>query len=142
MKKKMLLEAQKRLGILLDMGLKDEVTNVFEEHSLEYLTKETTLLGVGIINFSFDDADDLKNVKELFEEQYDCLVYYGILTSTSIGQLISFFYVSHNEEEWEDDVKELKEGYPFVYVWNREEEFGEFGSIQIKMEQGAMVRVA
>lgn len=89
MKKKMLLEAQKRLGILLDMGLKDEVTNVFEEHSLEYLTKETTLLGVGIINFSFDDAEDLKNVKELFEEQYDCLVYYGILTSTSNDKCLS-----------------------------------------------------
>ena len=37
---------------------------------------------------------------------------------------------------------ELKEGYPYAYVWNREEEFGEIGSIQIKMEQGGLVRVA
>lgn len=33
MEEKMVLEAQTRLGILLDMGLKDEVTNVFEKHS-------------------------------------------------------------------------------------------------------------
>lgn len=35
-----------------------------------------------------------------------------------------------------------KEGYLYAYVWNREEEFGEIGSIQIKMEQGGLVRVA
>lgn len=39
-------------------------------------------------------------------------------------------------------LQQLKEGYPYAYVWNREEEFGEIGSIQIKMEQGGLVRVA
>ena len=39
-------------------------------------------------------------------------------------------------------VAQLKEGYPYAYVWNREEEFGEIGCIQIKMEQGGLVRVA
>ena len=38
--------------------------------------------------------------------------------------------------------KELKEGYPFAYVWNRDDEFGEFGSVGIKMEQGGLVRTA
>ena len=42
----------------------------------------------------------------------------------------------------EEGKKRLKEGYPYAYVWNREEEFGEIGSIQIKMEQGGLVRVA
>lgn len=41
-----------------------------------------------------------------------------------------------------EDRRELKEGYPYAYVWNCEEEFGEIGCIQIKMEQGGLVRVA
>lgn len=69
-------------------------------------------------------------------------MYYGVLSNTACGQLLTLLYVSHNEEEWEDDRKELKEGYPFVYVWNRDDEFGEFGSVGIKMEQGGLVRTA
>ena len=70
------------------------------------------------------------------------LVYYGVLTTTIMGQFLSLLFVSRYEEEWEDDRRELKEGYPYAYVWNREEEFGEIGCIQIKMEQGGLVRVA
>ena len=75
-------------------------------------------------------------------KDYDCLVYYGVLTTTTMGQFLSLLFVSRYEDEWEDDRRELKEGYPYAYVWNREEEFGEIGSIQIKMEQGGLVRVA
>lgn len=64
------------------------------------------------------------------------------MTSTIMGQFLSLLFVSRYEEEWEDDRRELKEGYPYAYVWNREEEFGEIGCIQIKMEQGGLVRVA
>lgn len=67
---------------------------------------------------------------------------YIIPLQTTIGQFLSLLFVSRYEEEWEDDRRELKEGYPYAYVWNREEEFGEIGSIQIKMEQGGLVRVA
>ena len=142
MKKKMLLEAQKRLGILLEMGLWDEVTKIFEKKNVACLSKEMVLFGVSGINFTFDEMPEFKEVKEQFEEQYECLVYYGILSTTNVGQFLTLLYVSHNEEEWEDDVRELKEGYPFAYVWNREEEFGEFGSVGIKMEQGGLIRVA
>ena len=70
------------------------------------------------------------------------VAYYGVLTTTTMGQFFSLLFVSRYEEEWEYDRRELKEGYPYAYVWNREEEFGEIGSIQIKMEQGGLVRVA
>lgn len=85
---------------------------------------------------------EFKAIKENFEKDYDCLVYYGVLTTTTMGQFLSLLFVSRYEEEWEDDRRELKEGYPYAYVWNREEEFGEIDPIQIKMEQGGLVRVA
>ena len=101
----------------------------------------SSINGCGI-NFTFDEMPEFKAIKEKFEKDYDCLVYYGVLTTTTIGQFLSLLFVSRYEEEWEDDRRELKEGYPYAYVWNREEEFGEIGSIQIKMEQGGLVRVA
>ncbi len=60
-----------------------------------------------------------------------------------MGQFLSLLYVSHYEEEWEDDRRELQEeGLSAAYVWNVEERFGEIGFIQVKMAQGGLVRVA
>ena len=142
MQKKMVEEGKKRLNILLEMGLWDEVTKAFEKNGTTCLSEAKSLFGVCGINFTFDEMLEFKAIKEKFEKDYDCLVYYGVLTTTIMGQFLSLLFVSRYEEEWEDDRRELKEGYPYVYVWNREEEFGEIGSIQIKMEQGGLVRVA
>lgn len=142
MQKKMVEECKKRLGILLDMGLWDEVTKAFEKNGTTCLSETKVLFGVCGINFTFDEMPEFKAVKEQFEERYECRVYYGVLSDTACGQLLTLLYVSHDEEEWEDDRRELKEGYPFAYVWNRDEEFGEFGSVGIKMEQGGLVRTA
>lgn len=124
------------------MGLWDEVTKIFKEKSVAFLSHKMVLFGVSGINLTFDEMPEFKVIKEQFEEQYECLVYYGVLTTTEHGQYLSLLHVSHHEEEWEDDRRELKDGYPFAYVWNREDEFGEFGSIQIKMVQCGLIRVA
>ncbi len=142
MQKKMVEEGKKRLNILLEMGLWDEVTKAFEKNGTTCLSEAKILFGVCGINFTFDEMLEFKAIKEKFEKDYDCLVYYGVLTTTIMGQFLSLLFVSRYEEEWEDDRRELKEGYPYAYVWNREEEFGEIGCIQIKMEQGGLVRVA
>lgn len=62
---------------------------------------------------------------------------------TSIGRMHSYLYVSSNEEEWEQDRQDLKDGCPIVYVENVDDELlSEFGSIGIEPRNGGVVRTA
>lgn len=67
MQKKMVEECKKRLGILLDMGLWDEVTKAFEKNGTTCLSEIKVLFGVCGINFTFDEMPEFKAVKEQFE---------------------------------------------------------------------------
>lgn len=78
-----------------------------------------------------------------FEKKYGYLVYHVIDNPTSIGRMHSYLYVSSNEEEWEQDQQDLKDGCPIVYVENVDDEIlSEFGSIGIKPRSGGVIRTA
>lgn len=68
------------------------------------------------------------------------------LTHTEFGAHYSLFYVDMNqtEEDWNVEKRDIKENYPYVYVYNADEPlFSEFGSIGIKKGiMGGIVRVA
>lgn len=73
----------------------------------------------------------------------DALVYYTILSHTSIGPMLSILYVSNEKDEWEDDRKILKEHTPLAYVCNFDDpDCSEFGYIQIAQAFGGVYRVA
>lgn len=77
-----------------------------------------------------DFFDDLYLKIQEFERKYNSIVYLVLVSHTSFGTLCDFFYVSDHQEEWENDKKDLKDGYPFVYVYNMDEEdYSEFGGI-------------
>ena len=59
MQKKMVEEGKKRLNILLEMGLWDEVTKAFEKNGTTCLSEAKVLFGVCGINFTFDEMPDL-----------------------------------------------------------------------------------
>lgn len=100
----------------------------------------------GILNLSLNAAlyylndEQLARVQE-FEQQYHVLVYHVIHNYTQFGELLSFLYVSQHTEEWEYDRRDLKEGYPFVYVANLTDEIcSEFGHIEIRPCVGGVIR--
>ena len=83
-----------------------------------------------------------RQVSEL-EEDYQGIVYYAILSNTSIGQMFSVFFVSEDTSTWSDDWQELKDGYQFVYVFNLDNPmFSEFGTIAFQPVFGGLVRTA
>ncbi len=101
----------------------------------------------GILNLSLNAAlyylndEQLARVQE-FEQQYHVLVYHVIHNYTQFGELLSFLYVSQHTEEWEYDRRDLKEGYPFVYVANLTDEIcSEFGHIEIRPCVGGVIRI-
>lgn len=87
------------------------------------------------------DEDQKKMVKE-FEEEYGCVVYHVIQTSTTIGKMLSFLYVSKNKEEWEYDMEDLMQGCPYAYVINLDADWcSEIGPIQVAPRFGGVVRL-
>lgn len=78
-----------------------------------------------------------------FEEKYNSVVYHVIHSYTEFGELLAFLYVSDDEDEWEYDRANLKDGYACAYVENLDDGFcSEFGSIGIKSQLGGLVRTA
>ena len=83
----------------------------------------------------------LKKIRE-FEEETGSLVYAVTHEMTEFGELYDFLIVSKDEEEWEDTLEDVKEGYAFVYVWNKTVDYcSEFGTIAVKSFGGGIARV-
>ncbi len=78
-----------------------------------------------------------------FEEKHNVTVYHVIYTNTSFGKLLNYMYVSNNQDEWELDIDDIKQGYALVYVNNlSDDNCSEFGSIGIKNVFGGLIRTA
>ena len=140
MQKKMALEGKKRLQILQDMGLWDEVVEFWEKGTACF-SKPMNMFGefTGVI-FTFNEDEKLKVVKEQLEEEKGFKVYYGIYDETVFGRLILFFKISSCEEDWEMEQNAIKNGYVDVYCYNLDEEDGEYGSIGFKVANGGLIR--
>lgn len=104
----------------------------------------------GVINvsenpygFLYWTDEEIDQAITKFEEEFTAIVYHVNFFNSNFGKLYSFFYVSQHKEEWEMDRKDLKEGYPIVYVYNKDDEYcSELGSIGIKVVNGGVVRTA
>lgn len=83
----------------------------------------------------------LKKIKE-FEAEYESIVYAVTHTFTQFGELYEFLCISKYEEEWEDTLANIKDGYVWSYVWNKTDEWcSEFGTIAVKSFGGGIARV-
>ena len=103
----------------------------------------------GIVNMSETRGflywldDEQKEYVSDFEEEHNALVYHVIHNYTEVGEMLTFLYVSDDEDEWGYDRDDLKAGYACAYVKNlNEDAFSEFGSVGIKPEFGGLVRTA
>lgn len=79
-----------------------------------------------------------------FEKEHEGYkVYHLIHNITDFGELYNIFYVSTEENEWEQDKEDLKQDYAFVYVYNKSADWcSEFGSIAIKKNIGGLIRIS
>lgn len=88
-------------------------------------------------------TDEQRKIVREFEQEYNALVYFATTSYTNFGKLDSFLYVSDYEEEWKDDVEDLKDGYLYAYVYNHDiPEFSEIGSIRVQPMCGGLIRIA
>lgn len=88
---------------------------------------------------------DLALKVEELKLRYNLHTYLIQLTHFEFGDVYSFFYVPLEEEEfWEQDKKDLKSHYQYVYAYNASEPMcSEFGEIAFsKGRMGGIVRTA
>lgn len=138
MKEKMVAEGQKRLEMLLEMGLWDEVLRYWEKGT-PCFSQPTDMFGaVTGINFTFNENIKLKEVKERLEEEKGFLAYYGVYMGTMFGKMLFLFKVSAYEEDWEMERNALKKGYAEVYCYNLNQQEGEFGSVGFQVADGGI----
>lgn len=125
-------EALKRMKLL---NLYPNIVKEFEKENIVNLSENG--------GFLYWLNSEQKEIVSEFEKEHDALVYHVIHDFTAFGELLTFLYVSDYEEEWEDDVNDLKDGYSCAYVKNLSDDFcSEFGSICFRQQFGGLVRTA
>ena len=96
--------------------------------------------GVGAL---YELNPDEQKIVDEFEKKYGALVYHMIHNQFEFGECYTILYVSKYEEEWQEDLEDVSNGYAMSYVKNIDApECSEFGTVAIKPNIGGLVRVS
>ena len=83
------------------------------------------------------DEEEQEIVKE-FEEVYNVLVYHVIKTHTmDFGEIYDLLYIDENENCWDEEKEEIKEGVVRSYTVSP---FSESGRICVELKNGGLIR--
>lgn len=108
---------------------KDGTVTLFERFGGYYITED-------------QEPELLKKIRE-FEAEYGSIVYAVTHEMYEFGECYSFLIVSKYEEEWGETLEEVKDGYAFSYVWNKDDEWcSEFGTVFVRSFGGGIARVS
>ena len=106
---------------------KDGTITLFEGFGGYYISEDT-------------EPELLKRIKE-FEAEYESIVYAVTHEFFEFGECYSFLIISKYEDEWEDTLRGVQDGYAFAYVWNKDDDYcSEFGDVFIKSFGGGIAR--
>ena len=141
LRNKQKLEAIERLKILQnEYGVHPNVLKEFKADETIYYSETINKFFAGVLYWLHNKDEFVAKVKEI-EEKRNIYVYHCILTHTNFGDLLTMLYISENENYWNDERKELKDGYAGAYVWNMSFELdSEFGDVGIAGANGGLIR--
>lgn len=69
-------------------------------------------------NDRFDDNQKFKNILNDVEAKYNVHVFYGIFASEISSDELVFLTVSNNQDEWAEELHNLKFHKPKAYIYN------------------------
>ena len=144
LKTKQIEEATKRLEILQKMGLHENVLSEWKTEQTVHFSEYQKFCGIEVGTlYWLKNEDEFMNRVQAFEQKYNALVYHCTLNYTQFGKLLTLFFVSKYEKEWNRDKEELKQQNPLAYVCNLDDDLcSEFGSILFKLANGGIIRTA
>lgn len=130
-KKEMKKEAINRMKILqLHQNVLDDFINENK------LNKSDSPLGT----LYWLDEEEIKIVKD-FEQRHNVLVYHVIHTFSNLGETYELLFVTNEKEEWENEKRDLKNGFAFAQVIVIDyEPNSEMGYIGVEAKNGGIIR--
>lgn len=135
-------ECFRRMKVL---GLSDFVVNDFMDKKEVYMSVYLNNILDAVIQKPSNDI--LKAVKE-FEKEYGGIVYHIQSVNTDVGELLTFFYVSAHQEEWDTDLipetQDNGQNYIFTYAYVKNltiPEYSEFGGVGVIPSSGGVRRI-
>lgn len=132
-------EAIKRLEILQqNYSINSNILKEFRENERIYCSQDKLKATNGIITLLSNNKEYVNAVKKV-EMEWDIFVYHCVLTHKDNEDILTMFYVSDTEEEWEEDKEYLLEGETNVYVYNlNNDEQTQFEAVQINKKDGSL----
>lgn len=116
--------------------------NIIEDAINQFIEDDIVMVSDNPFGMLYWLNDDYKKLVAEFETEYNGLVYIANYCVTEFGRLLSLFYVSDYDEEWEMDNEDIAEGYAMVYCINLDcTDFSEFGSIAYESINGGIKRI-
>lgn len=139
LKEKQKEEALKRMKML---SLMSNVIKDFEKNGKVYYSERQNAMFNAILYWVDNEPKFAKIIQEK-EKKNNILVYHCQLTHTQFGDLLSLLFVSDDEDNWEDERQELRNGIAYCYVANLDCEYdSDWGTIGIKPSMGGVLRTA
>lgn len=94
-------------------------------------------------HWAYQEPELIDKIKE-FEDSHNALVYAVTHEFTDFGECYDFMFVPNCKDEWDDLVIDMhnKTFCVFAYVWDKDDEWSEFGDIIIKSMYGGIRRIA
>ena len=135
-------EAIERLKILQEeFMVHKNVLKEFKEDETIYYSENLGGAFSGILYWLRNKKEFVEKVKEI-EKTRNLYIYHCILNHyRDIGDVLTMLYVSEDEEFWEYEREELKDGYASAFVWDISFElYSEFGDVGIYGVNGGLVR--
>lgn len=68
------------------------------------------------LNEGQEEYNEMIQLKEEFEKEYNATVYLIQITHTEFGRAIAMLYVGEEKEYWQEDMEDLKQKYARAYV--------------------------
>lgn len=133
-------EATHRLQLLEKLyKMHQNVLTEFTSDETIYYSEKINKSFCGILYWLNNKQEYVDAVKEI-EQKYNIYVYHCILSHTEFGDLLDMLFVSSAQEEWEQEIEELKTGYVESYCYVFDGDTSEFGTIKIKGINGGLTR--
>ena len=133
-------EATHRLQLLEKLyKMHQNVLREFTADEIIYYSERINKSFSGILYCINNKQKYVDAVKEI-EQKYNIYIYHCILSHTEFGDVLDMLFVSSAQEEWEQEIEDLKSGYVQSYCYVLNGDSSEFGTIKIKGINGGLTR--
>lgn len=114
---------------------------IIEDAIKQFEDSGAVMCSISPNGFLYCLTDEQRKIADDFEREYNAMVYLAVYSNTSIGEMISYLYISDHPEEWESDMEDIGDGFALTYTYNFDApDCSEVGSIGIGAVNGGLAR--